>query len=203
MIIAIIVTEFPQPGEHAKAMSVYIFVAVGGGSIGLLAGGALTQAIDWHWIFFINLPIGAASLCSARVLEESEAPGSPGRRLLGSVLVTAAMMLGVYAIVTTGDDGWGSARTLGFGGAALLLMAAFASRARHREPDPAPRIPRLRSLAGASIVRGLLVVRHVLGVLPRRALPRACARLQRAATGLAFLPMTLTSACSRSGSRRA
>jgi MFS family permease len=58
VILAIIVTEFPEAAEQAKAMGLYAFVSAGGGSIGLLAGGALTQSLDWHWILFVNVPIG-------------------------------------------------------------------------------------------------------------------------------------------------
>jgi MFS family permease len=127
VIITMIVTEFPEPAERAKAMSAYIFVAVGGGSIGLLVGGLVTEAISWHWIFYINIPIGAVTLLLGRaLLDESEGIGlDKGVDVLGSVMVTVALMAWIYAIVTTPDHGWGSAHTLAWGGTALLLMAAF------------------------------------------------------------------------------
>ena len=92
VILALIVTEFRKPAERAIAMSVYTFVVSSGGSIGLLAGGALTEALGWHWIFFINLPIGALAFVLGRILiEESPAPGLHGRvDWLGAVLITAA-----------------------------------------------------------------------------------------------------------------
>src|SRR5882724_2983060 len=136
VVLAIIVTEFPALRERRRAMGIYTFVATAGGSIGLLAGGVLTQSIDWHWIFFINLPIGIATLAAGRALIEHRVAPAAGERLdiAGSVLVTAAAMAGVYAIVGAADHGWGSGRTLGFGARAAGLLAAFAvveSRTRH------------------------------------------------------------------------
>src|SRR6185369_2270959 len=91
VILAIIVTEFPQPAERARAMSAYVFVAVAGGSLGLLAGGALTQALDWHWIFFVNLPIGAATIALGRALIPEDGARVGGRvDWLGAALVTGS-----------------------------------------------------------------------------------------------------------------
>jgi EmrB/QacA subfamily drug resistance transporter len=195
VIIAIIVTEFPRPREQAKAMGVFAFVASAGGSIGLLAGGVLTHALNWHWIFFINLPIGVVAIGLGLVLvEENEGLGlRQGVDVFGSVLITAAMMLGVYTIVKTGDYGWGSARTLGSGALALAMIGGFGVyESRIANPIVPLRVLRSRSLSGANLVRGLLVVgmfsafflgalylEHVLGYTAVR-------------TGLAFLPMTLS-----------
>jgi EmrB/QacA subfamily drug resistance transporter len=194
VILAIVVTEFPKPAEQAKAMSVFVFTAVGGGSIGLLAGGALTQSLDWHWIFFVNLPIGiGAFLLGAWLIDESAALGlREGVDVTGSILVTVAMMLGVYAIVTSSEHGLGSAHTLGFLGAAVALLAAFgALQARLANPIMPLRILRLRSLAGASAVRGLLVTgmfaAFFLGALYLERVRGDSAM----AIGLAFLPQTL------------
>src|SRR5271165_3226838 len=114
VIVAIIVTEFPSQAERAKAMSAYVFVAVGGGSIGLLAGGVLTQALSWHWIFFVNVPIGIATLILGRILVvENVGLGiKQGVDVVGSVLVTLSLMVGIYGIVTASSDGWGSVHTL-------------------------------------------------------------------------------------------
>src|SRR3954447_2809144 len=116
VIIALIVTDFPRPDERVKAMSAYMFVVTAGGSLGLLLGGAIVQSVDWHWIFFVNVPIGAAVLAlGARLLQEralQERTG--GIDVTGSVLVTTATMAAVYAIVTSAQHGWGSAHTLGF-----------------------------------------------------------------------------------------
>ena len=85
VILGMIVTMFPEPREQAKAIGVYSFVASAGASIGLLAGGVLTEAINWHWIFFVNLPIGiATALFALRLLERDEGIGlRPGRRRAG------------------------------------------------------------------------------------------------------------------------
>jgi EmrB/QacA subfamily drug resistance transporter len=194
VIVAIIVTDFPEPAERARAMSVFTFVAVSGGSIGLLIGGTLTQTINWHWIFLINLPVGAAAVVLGLVLiRENEGLGlHRGVDVGGSILVTAALMLGVYAIVESTRYGWASAHTLGFGGAAVALLAAFlVVESRLANPIMPLHILRLRSLTGSSAVRamlatgmyasfflGALYMEHVLGYSPTR-------------TGLAFLPQTM------------
>src|SRR4051812_36815223 len=117
VILAIIVTEFPEPAERARAMSAYVFVAVAGGSLGLLAGGALTQVLSWHWIFFVNLPIGAATLALGRALIPADAQRARTGRIdwFGAILVTASLMTAIYGIVQAGDYGWGSSRVLSFG----------------------------------------------------------------------------------------
>ena len=180
VIVAIIVTEFPSPAERAKAMSAYVFVAVGGGSIGLLAGGVLTQALSWHWIFFVNVPIGIATLIFGSVLlVENVGIGiGQGVDILGSVLITVSVMVGIYAIVTASTYGWGSSHTLLFGAIAIALFrllhppriaplqsdhAAADSQAAH--PDRFERDPRLRDH------------RHVLDLLHRGSLLRARPRL--------------------------
>src|SRR4051795_2928397 len=105
VILAIIVTEFPEPIERARAMSAYVFVAVAGGSLGLLAGGALTQALDWHWIFFVNLPIGALTFASGVALIPADVLGLRDRRIdwLGAALVTGSLMTAIHAIVQAGS----------------------------------------------------------------------------------------------------
>jgi EmrB/QacA subfamily drug resistance transporter len=195
VIIALIVTDFPRPDERVKAMGAYMFVVTSGGSLGLLLGGALVQSVDWHWIFYVNLPIGVAVLAlGARLIENRPGLGLKGGiDATGSVLVTSAMMVAVYAIVTAADHGWASGHTLGFGGAAVILLAAFAAwESRIDNPILPFRILRVRTLIGASVVRSFLVigmfgtwvlgtlyVEHVLGYGAWD-------------TGLAFLPMTLT-----------
>src|SRR6201996_1652075 len=120
-IVAIIAAEFPDPRERAQAMSMYTLTISAGASIGLIAGGAITQLINWHWIFFINVPIGIATIVFGRAwIAENAGPGIDRRvDVLGSVMITAAMVLLAYAIVTAGSHGWGSAHTLGFGGVAI------------------------------------------------------------------------------------
>ena len=167
-------------------MGLYAFVSAGGGSIGLLAGGVLTQSLDWHWIFFVNVPIGVVAfvLGSALIVENEGIGLAGGVDVLGSVLITPATMLGAFAIVKSSDYGLLSARTLGAGGGSLALLAAFlALEARVENPIMPLRILRLRMLMGSSLVRGLLVTGMFSRVLPRLALPRARARLRRDRNG--------------------
>jgi EmrB/QacA subfamily drug resistance transporter len=202
VIVAIIVTEFPLPTERAKAMSAYVFVAVGGGSIGLLAGGILTQALSWHWIFFVNVPVGIATLIAGSILlvDNIGLGIKQGVDWVGSVLVTASVMVTIYAIVTASTYGWGSAHTLGFIGLALGLMAVFGLlESRLSNPIMPLRILKLRTLTGSGVVRGLLVIgmfstffigalyfEHVLGYSPVK-------------TGLAFLPQAVAMATMSAG----
>src|SRR6201991_1061365 len=126
VILGMIVTMFPERGEQAKAIGVYSFVASAGGSIGLLAGGAITQAINWHWIFIVNLPIALVTgVLSLRFLSRDRGLGfSQGADLPGATFIVTAVMMGVYAIVEATNYGWGSAHTLGFGAAAVALLVA-------------------------------------------------------------------------------
>ena len=193
-VLALLVTEFPKPSERAIAMSVYTFIVSSGGSIGLLAGGVLTQSLSWHWIFFINVPIGIVTFLLGRVLiSETERPGlGQGVDVLGSLLVTLSLMLGVYAIVKATEYGWISAHTLGFGGAALALLAVFvAVESRLKNPMFPLRILRVPGLAASSVVRAFLVTgmfsTFLLGVLYLQHV-RGYGALE---TGLAFLPLTL------------
>ena len=195
VILAIIVTEFPEPAERARAMSAYVFVAVAGGSLGLLLGGVLTQALSWHWIFFVNLPIGAATIFAGRALLDRD-PGiglKHGVDWLGSALVTLSLMSGVYAIVEATAHGWGSAEVIGFGAMAVVLMVGFLELESSIENPIMPlRLLQVRSLIGSSIVRGFIVTgmysTFFLGTLYLEQI-RHFTALQ---TGLAFMPWTLT-----------
>ena len=115
VVLGMIVTMFPQPAEQAKAIGVYAFVASAGGSVGLLAGGVITQALDWHWIFFVNVPIGIATAswrCACWHATRASA-SAPAPTFPGAALITSALMLGVYTIVKPAAEyGWGAARTL-------------------------------------------------------------------------------------------
>jgi EmrB/QacA subfamily drug resistance transporter len=194
VILGMIVTMFPEPREQAKAIGVYSFVASAGGSIGLLAGGVLTEAINWHWIFFVNLPIGVATaLLALRLVEGDRGIGlRQGADVPGALLVTGGLMLGVYTILEAGDQGWASAHTLGFGGVALALLVAFVIR-QARIPNPLIplRIFRSRNVAGANVIQALFVA-GMFGMFFLGAL-----YLQRVLgydaleVGLAFLPVTL------------
>jgi EmrB/QacA subfamily drug resistance transporter len=195
VILAIIVTEFPERVEQAKAMGVYAFVSAGGGSIGLLAGGALTQSLDWHWIFFVNVPIGLIAFVFGRALiEENEGLGlSGGVDILGSVLVTAATMAGAFAIVKSSEYGLLSARTLGVGGASLALLAAFLLlESRIANPIMPLRVLRLRMLMGSSLVRGLLVTGMFSAFFLGSLYLERVLGYNAIETGLAFMPLTVS-----------
>ncbi|HEY1778347.1 MAG TPA: MFS transporter [Solirubrobacteraceae bacterium] len=194
VILAIIATEFHDSHERARAMSAYIFVAVGGGSIGLLAGGVLTQALNWHWIFFINLPIGMIALVLGVLLvPENKGLGvRQGIDVLGSLLITAGLMLGIYAVVKSSENGWGSARTLIPLGAGLALIAAFfALEARLRNPIMPLRIFRVHGLLSSSVVRGFLFVGMYGAFFIGTLYLEHVLAYDALTTGLAFLPMTI------------
>jgi EmrB/QacA subfamily drug resistance transporter len=159
--LGMIVTMFPEPREQAKAIGVYAFVASAGGSIGLLAGGILTQSINWHWIFFINVPIAlVTAFLVTRLLENDDGIGfGDGADVAGAVLITSSLMLGVYTIVKPAADyGWGAGRTLAFGAGSLVLLVAFVAReATARSPLVPLRMFRSRNVSGANVVQALLV----------------------------------------------
>ena len=161
VILGMIVTMFPEPREQAKAIGVYGFVASGGASIGLLAGGLLTEAINWHWIFFVNLPVGLATATLAvRLVEDRPGIGlGEGADIPGAVILTGGLMLGVYTLLEAGDRGWESTQTIGLGAVSIALLAAFVARqGRVRNPLMPLRLFRSRSVAAANLVMGLLVV---------------------------------------------
>jgi len=202
VILAIIVADFPVPAERAKAMSSYILVAVGGGSLGLLIGGYVTQALNWHWIFFINLPIGIATFVVGTVLiDENVGLGiRAGLDIGGALLSTGGMMLAVYAIISSSQYGWRSTHTLGLGAGALVVLAVFVlleSRLSH--PMMPLSVMRSPGLLTSSLVRGLMVVgmysTFFIGVL----FFQHVLRFDPVVTGLAFLPQTLMVAVMSAG----
>ncbi|MDQ2716142.1 MAG: DHA2 family efflux MFS transporter permease subunit [Chloroflexota bacterium] len=192
--LSLIMNLFPDPDGRAKAMGVFGFVAAGGGSIGVLLGGILTSALNWHWIFFVNLPIGVAVCALSLVLL------SPGRGpvtavrldIVGAITITASLMFAVYAIVNGNQAGWLSGQTLGLLAAAVALLAIFLSiEARVRSPLMPLGLFRVRNVATANVVGVLwtaamfawfflsaLYLQLVLGYSPLQ-------------VGLAFLPANL------------
>jgi EmrB/QacA subfamily drug resistance transporter len=193
VILAIIVTEFPERAEQAKAMGMYAFVSAGGGSIGLLAGGVLTQSLDWHWIFFVNVPIGLIAFLLGRALiVENEGIGlGGGVDWFGSALITLATMAGAFAIVKSTEYGLLSARTLGVGATSLVLLGAFlALESRLENPIMPLRVLRLRMLMGSSLVRGLLVTGMFSAFFLGSLYLERVLGYSAINTGLAFLPLT-------------
>src|SRR6201996_1654475 len=195
VILAIIVTEFPEPAERASAMSAYVFVSVAGGSLGLLAGGVLTEALSWHWIFFVNLPIGIATLALGQALVPSDRGLGleHGIDWLGSALVTVALMIGVYAIVQATSHGWASDQVLGFGALSLVLLGAFvALESRLENPIMPLRILSVSGLVGSSIVRGFLVTGMYSTFFLGTLYLEHVRHLSALHTGLAYMPWTIT-----------
>ncbi|HXD55460.1 MAG TPA: DHA2 family efflux MFS transporter permease subunit [Solirubrobacteraceae bacterium] len=195
VILGMIVTMFPQPREQAKAIGVYAFVASAGGAVGLLAGGVITQSIDWHWIFFVNVPIGAATVwLTRRMLPDDPGIGlAAGADVPGGALITASLMVGVYAIVgPAATHGWGDGRTLGLGALSLVLLAAFVAReATASNPLVPLRIFRVRSVVAANAIQ-ILSVAGMFGLFFLGALYlRRVLGYDALQIGLAFLPVTV------------
>ena len=205
VILAMIVTEFPKPDERAKAMSAWVVSAVAGGSLGLLVGGVLTQLLDWHWIFFVNIPIGLVVGLAAWVLVPADRGigFSGGIDWLGSLLVTGALASAVYGFVSPATNGWGAVQTIAPLALAVVLLAAFVwVESRHPNPIFPLRILKLHGLILSSVVRGLLVTAvygmFFLGTLYlERVLGYGALNI-----GLAFLPYTLTVAVMSLGVNR-
>lgn len=195
VVLGILVTLFTEPGERAKAIGVFSFTGAAGASIGQVLGGVLTDALSWHWIFFINLPIGLATIALAvRVLPAGRGAGlAAGADVIGAALVTSGLMLGIYTVVKIEEHGAGSAHTLGLGALSLALLAAFVVRqAKAKTPLMPLRILRSRVVAGANVVQVLtlaamfafqiIVALYLQKVLGYGALD----------TGLAMLPAAVT-----------
>jgi len=192
--LSLIMNLFTEPGERAKAMGVYGFVCAGGGSIGVLLGGLLTDALSWHWIFLVNLPIGVAVYALCVALLPDDRGHAHGERLdvTGAVAVTSALMLAVYAIVNGNEAGWTSVQTLGLLATAAMLLAIFLGiESRVRDPLMPLGLFRLRNVAVTNAVGVLwsaamfawffisaLYLQLVLGYSPLQ-------------VGLAFLPANL------------
>jgi len=197
VILGMIVGLYPEPGEQARAMGFYSFTSAGGASIGLILGGVITQTIGWHWAFLINVPIGLVSLALAvRVLAGDKGLGlGKGADVLGAVLVTAGLSLGVYTIVQTADPHANLTRTLVLAAVAVVLVAAFVVRqARIANPLLSLHIFRKRQVTVANLVSVLMIgagfgfqfttalyLQHVMGY-------------DSLTTGLAFLPAPVMSA---------
>ncbi len=195
VILGMIFTMFPEPREQAKAIGVYGFVASAGGSIGLLAGGVLTQSINYHWIFLVNIPIGiVTAVLAQRLIPRDEGIGvEKGADVAGAILITACLMLTVYTIVDpAAEQGWGSAEALSLLALSLALLVAFIVReARAATPLMPLGIFRSRNLSGANIVQALMVAgmfgMFFLGSLYlQRVLGYSALEI-----GLAFLPGTV------------
>jgi EmrB/QacA subfamily drug resistance transporter len=194
VILGMIVTMFPKPSEQTKAIGVYSFVASAGGAVGLLAGGVLTQGLNWHWIFFVNLPIGALTAVFAhRRLPDDKGLGlQHGADLPGAVLLVSSLMLAVYTIVEASRYSWGSVHTVGLGVLALALLGGFVWRqATARGPLVSLGVFRSRTLTGANLIQ-ILMVAGIFGVFFLGALyMQRVLHYDAIQVGLAFLPVAL------------
>jgi EmrB/QacA subfamily drug resistance transporter len=153
--LSLMMTLFTEPAERAKAMGVFGFVASGGGSIGVLLGGVLTDVLDWHWIFLVNVPVGIAVVVLSVMLIPAERIAMASQRLdlAGAITVTAALMLAVYAIVNGNEVGWVTGRTLGLLAAAGALLVGFlVIESRVESPLVPLRLFRLRNIAVSNVV---------------------------------------------------
>ena len=189
--LSLIVSLFTEPTERAKAMGIYGFVCAAGGSIGVLVGGLLTSGLNWHWIFLVNLPIGAGVCAYCLALLPDDRPRGARQRLdvAGAVIITLSLMLAIYGIVNGNEAGWASARTLGLIGGGVALFALFILvEARTKAPLMPLGLFRFRNLSSASVIGALwsaamfawffisaLYMQLVLGYSPMQ-------------VGLAFLP---------------
>ena len=195
VILGMIVTMFPGPREQAQAIGVFAFVASAGAAVGLLAGGILTQVLNWHWIFFVNLPVGVITAIAARrtIARDRGAGLRAGADVPGALLITGAMMLAMYTIVgPAAQRGWLAAETLGLGAGTLVLLAGFIVRQKTaRHPLMPLRIFASRNVTGSNLVQvlgtagmfgmfflGSLYLRQIMGYDPLQ-------------IGLAFLPVAV------------
>jgi EmrB/QacA subfamily drug resistance transporter len=157
--LSLLMTIFTEQADRAKAMGVFGFVLSGGGVVGVLAGGILTDVLSWHWIFLVNLPVGVLVYAlSLRLLPRERGPAASGRvDVAGAITVTAALMLAVYAIINGNEQGWTSIRTLGVLGVAAALLAVFlAIEARISSPLMPLGLFRNRNLSTANVLGVLM-----------------------------------------------
>jgi EmrB/QacA subfamily drug resistance transporter len=157
--LSLLMTLFTEQADRAKAMGVFGFVLSGGGVIGVLAGGVLTDVLNWHWIFLVNLPVGLlVYVLSLRLLPAERGPAAPGRvDLAGAITVTSSLMLAVYAIVNGNDAGWTSAQTVGLlAGAGVLFAVFLAIEARISSPLVPLGVFRNRNVSSANTLGVLM-----------------------------------------------
>ena len=188
---SLIVVLFTEPAERTKAMGVFGFVMSGGGSIGVLAGGVLTDLVGWHWIFLVNLPIGIAVLITGLKLLPAVHTGAEKTRLdvPGAIAITSALVCAVYAIVNGNTNGWTSGETLGLLGLSVLIAAAFVAwESRVTAPLMPLGIFRHRNLSVANVV-GILWAASMFALFFLSALYlQLVLHYSPLQVGLAFLP---------------
>ena len=191
--LSIITTTFAEGPERAKAMGVWAAIAVGGGAVGLVLGGILTDAFSWPWIFYVNVPVGiAVFVASLRFVPESkDARQHKSFDVAGAVTVTSGLLILVYAIVKAQEKGWTSLHTGGFGALAFALLAAFVIIER-RSAEPLVRLSifRVRTVRAANVTMflvaaGLFSMFYFNTLYLQRVLDYSALE-----AGFAFLPFT-------------
>jgi len=168
LALSLMMTLFTEPTERARAMGIFGFVASGGGSLGVLLGGILTDTLDWHWIFLVNISVGLLVVALTLVVISGDRVATTVQRLdvAGAVTVTASLMLAVYAIVNGNEVGWLTARTLGLLAASGILLAIFLGIQAHvRTPLVPLRLFRLRNISVSNAV-GVLWAGAMFAVTP-------------------------------------
>jgi EmrB/QacA subfamily drug resistance transporter len=194
LAFSLILTLFTEPAERAKALGIFGFVLAGGGTAGVLLGGVLTDLLDWHWIFLVNIPIGVAVFALSLVLLPATRVAGDERRLdvWGAITVTAALMLAVYAIVNGNEEGWTSVQTTGLLGASALLLAAFLFiEGRIRAPLVPLSLFRLRNVATANIVAVLMAAGLFASFFISALYLQLVLGYSPIEVGLAYLPWTV------------
>jgi EmrB/QacA subfamily drug resistance transporter len=192
--LSLLMTLFTEQADRAKAMGVFGFVLSGGGVIGVLAGGILTDVLNWHWIFLVNLPVGVlVYMLSLRLLPKERGPAASGRvDVAGAITVTASLMLAVYAIINGNEEGWTSPQTLGLLAGAVVLLAVFlAIEARIASPLMPLGLFRNRNVSTANVL-GMLMAAGLFGYFFFSALYlQLVLEYSPLEVGLAYLPGTI------------
>jgi EmrB/QacA subfamily drug resistance transporter len=192
--LSIILTTFAEGSERNRALAVWGAIAGAGGAVGLLLGGAIVEVLSWRWVFFVNVPIGAAVILLApRILAESRAEGvRGGYDLEGATAITLGTMALVFTLINANDWGWGSARTLaGLAASAALLVGFVWIERRHENPLVPLGIFSNRSLA-ASDGTMLLVAAALFGVFFLCTLYlQQVLGYNALETGVAYLPLSV------------
>ncbi|MGW0249633.1 MFS transporter [Nocardia goodfellowii] len=191
VVLGILVILFTENRERTKAIGIFSFTGAAGASIGQVLGGVLTDALNWHWIFLINVPIGVVTVALAiKALPADRGIGlAAGADALGALLVTGGLMLGIYTVVQIEEHGWTSARTLGLGAVAAGLLVAFIVRQQTARTPLLPlRIFRSRNVSGANLVQmltlsAMFAFQIIVALYMQRVLGYSAL-----ATGLAMLP---------------
>jgi EmrB/QacA subfamily drug resistance transporter len=193
VILAMIFTTFTDATERAKALSVFSFTASAGGSVGLLVGGGITQALNWHWIFAVNIPIGIVTYVYARrVVAETQGIGlQAGADIAGAGLLTTALMLAVYAVVKVPQSGL-SPQEIIIASSSIVLLAAFVVRqARVEKPLLPLSIFRKPNVTWSNLLQIVVVTGLFAYFFLYSLYLRGVMHYDAVQTGLAFLPITL------------